>query len=68
MMDGEIAGGGPHDGARIQVPADCIAIAVISENPDGEYVASFSVRRSVDIVEVRLADCLIQLASNRLQR
>lgn len=68
MVNAQIAGGGPHDGADIQVPKNCIAIVTIAEMPDGEYVSSLAVRRGKHVVNERIADCLAQLAlSPRLQ-
>lgn len=62
-MSSEIIGGGPHDGALVDVPKNCIAIVTVADMGDGEYVASLAMRGPV--VGDRLADCLLQLLEQR---
>jgi hypothetical protein len=59
----EIQGGGPHDGTAIKVPADCVAVVIVTERPDGEYVASLATRGEVH--SERLGECLDGLAHGR---
>lgn len=58
----EIQGGGPHDGTQLTLPTDCVAVVLVSERSDGEYVSSISTRHGWNMVPERLADCLTQLA------
>lgn len=56
----EVTGPSPHDGMRMEVPAEVVALVVIT-NRDGEYVATWSRSRRGDVDDQRCANALHQL-------
>lgn len=56
----EITGPGPHDGMRLHVPGEVVALVTITRRGDA-YAATWSKRRRDDIDDQRCADALRDL-------